>query len=89
MTPDRFIAAAFRRIRAKYGNESMADRVLSEIETLSAELARESVGDGNIPPKRLPDDGNGDEDAYNAGFNDCRELWITAWNTRAAGDGNG
>lgn len=31
-----------------------------------------------VPDKRLPDDGNGDEDAHNAGFNECRDLWIAS-----------
>lgn len=31
-----------------------------------------------VPNKRLPDDGNGDDDAYNAGWNACRAAMLAA-----------
>jgi hypothetical protein len=37
-----------------------------------------------VPDEKYPDDGNGDDDAYNAGFNECRRLWIAAAPSPAA-----
>lgn len=31
-----------------------------------------------VPERRLPDDGNGDDDAFNAGWNKCREAMLAA-----------
>lgn len=31
-----------------------------------------------VPPAKHPDDGNGDDDAYNAGWNACRAAMIAA-----------
>lgn len=55
-------------------NEETRTAIVALMEFVSAALEqREAVA---IPAKRLPDDGCGDEDAYNAGWNDCRSAML-------------
>jgi hypothetical protein len=103
MTPDRFIAAAFREwSERKKGAGQPEDDIIYHIEQRAAELARESVGDGELPD--LPDlpspsvvttemtDGFcGDQVAYQQDWYTDEQMRsfaheAIAWNTRAAGD---
>ena len=45
--------------------------------------------DSAVPEARYPDDGMGDDDAYNAGWNDCREAMRAAVPDSATGTGEG
>lgn len=44
------------------------------------ELCRASPAGGDVvaPDAKFPDDGNGDDDAYNKGWNDCRAFTIAS-----------
>ena len=80
------------RLRARVTHEktipsmghNAADRERTELITLLTEAAAALRQAALVPEAKHPDDGNGDDGAYNRGWNDCREAMLATH--PAAGD---
>ncbi|ALN79465.1 hypothetical protein [Lysobacter antibioticus] len=58
--------------------ESVAAEVVALLTAAGEAQPTAPAGVLLVPDKRLPDDGNGDDDAFNAGWNKCREAMLAA-----------